>query len=122
VVRAAKPCGFTWFSINYAGPEHRWPACWEDVQAAIRWVKAHAAEYKGDPQRIAIFGHSAGGNLAFLAAVLGKQDTRVQAVVGYAPSPTFEQELPTRGGVSLALRNLHGLSEQVHAGGARDSA
>ncbi|HET7535264.1 MAG TPA: alpha/beta hydrolase, partial [Candidatus Didemnitutus sp.] len=62
---------FTWFSINYrTAPEHRWPACFEDVQTAIRWVKAHAKEFKGDPNRIAILGHSAGGHLACLAGVL----------------------------------------------------
>jgi acetyl esterase len=37
--------GFTWFSINYRlAPQHRFPACVEDVETAIRWVKAHAAE------------------------------------------------------------------------------
>ncbi len=39
--------GFAWFSINYRlAPKHRWPACLEDVQSAIRWVKAHASEYR----------------------------------------------------------------------------
>jgi acetyl esterase/lipase len=88
---------FTWFSINYRlAPAHRWPACFDDVQTAIRWVKAHAAEFKGDPNRIALFGHSAGGHLATLAGVLGEGDTRVQAVVGYAPVTDFEYELPVR--------------------------
>ncbi|MEO7598259.1 MAG: pectinesterase family protein [Opitutus sp.] len=98
---------FTWFSINYRhAPKHRWPACFEDVQAAIRWVKAHAAEYKGDPQRIALFGHSAGGQLVCLAAVMADDTTRVQAVVGYAPVTEFEQELPIRGGLSRSLQDL----------------
>jgi alpha-L-fucosidase 2 len=84
--------GFTWFSINYRlAPTHRWPACFEDVQTAIRWVKAHAAEYRGDPRRIALFGHSAGGHLVCLAAVQAQADTRVQAVVGFAPVTDFEQ-------------------------------
>ena len=35
---------FTWFTISYRlAPTNRWPACYEDVQAAIRWVKRHAA-------------------------------------------------------------------------------
>lgn len=100
--------GYTWFSINYRlAPAHRWPACFDDVQTAIRWVKAHAAEFKGDSRRIALFGHSAGGHLVCLAAVLAGDDTRVQAVVGYAPVTNFEQELPYRKGLSTALQNLH---------------
>jgi acetyl esterase/lipase len=107
---------FTWFSINYRlAPAHRWPACFDDVQTAIRWVKAHAAEFKGDPKRIAIFGHSAGGHLATLAGVLGEGDTRVQAVVGYAPVTDFEYELPVRGGLSLSLQNLHNQPKEPNA-------
>ena len=105
---------FTWFSINYRlAPAHRWPACFEDVQTAIRWVKAHAAEYHGDPRRIALFGHSAGGQLVCLAAVQAQADTRVQAVVGFAPVTDFEQELPVRGGLSTSLQALHGRPKEV---------
>jgi acetyl esterase len=40
---------FTWFTINYRlAPAHRFPANIEDAEAAIRWVKAHATEYKVD--------------------------------------------------------------------------
>ena len=98
---------FTWFSINYRlAPAHRWPACFEDVQTAIRWVKAHAAEYGGDPGRIALFGHSAGGHLVCLAGTEPTEDTRVQAVVGFAPVTDFEYELPIRGGLSKSLQGL----------------
>ncbi len=98
---------FTWFSINYRlAPQNRWPACLDDVQTAIRWVKAHAAEYKGDPRRIVLFGHSAGGHLVCLAAMLAGEDTRVQAVVGFAPVTDHEQDLVQRGGLSTSLQNL----------------
>lgn len=98
---------FTWFSINYRhAPAHRWPACFEDVQTAIRWVKAHAAGFKGDPARIALFGHSAGGHLVCLAATLVDDSVRVQAVVGYAPVTNHEQDLPVRGGLSTSLQAL----------------
>jgi alpha-L-fucosidase 2 len=98
---------FTWFSINYRlAPVHRWPACFADVQAAIRWVKAHAAAYKGDPHRLALFGHSAGGHLVCLAGTEPTDDTSVQAVVGFAPVTDFEYELPIRGGLSKSLQNL----------------
>lgn len=106
---------FTWFSINYRlAPEHRWPACFEDVQTAIRWVKAHASEYNGDARRIAIFGHSAGGHLAFLVAAHGAADGRVQAVVGYAPVTDFEFELPRRNHqLSTSQQKLFGLPPEI---------
>jgi len=61
--------GFAWFEINYRlAPKFLYPACIEDVETAIRWVKAHAAEYHLDPSRIALAGESAGGHLVDLAA------------------------------------------------------
>ena len=79
--------GFVWFTINYRlAPQHPWPACADDVAAAIRWVKTHAADYKVDVNRIALIGESAGGHLVSWAGVTGTGDTRVTAVVPfYAP-------------------------------------
>lgn len=105
---------FTWFSINYRlAPKHRWPACFDDLQTAVRWVKAHAAEFKGDPRRIAIFGHSAGGHLVTLLSTLSKEDTRVQAVVGFAPVTDIEQDLAPRGGLSPSLQQLLNRPKEV---------
>jgi acetyl esterase len=42
-------------------PTHTFPSGTEDIGAAVAWVKAHAAEYGGDPDRIYLMGHSAGG-------------------------------------------------------------
>ena len=68
--------GFVAFSVDYrlykAG-ENRWPAQLDDVQHAVRWVRANASKYSVDPDRIGAFGHSAG---AQLAALLGMEDTR----------------------------------------------
>ena len=85
--------GFAWFTINYRlAPQHAWPACAEDVNTAIRWVKAHAAEYKVDPARIALIGESAGGHLVSWAGVTAEADTRVAAVVPfYAPHDLVAQ-------------------------------
>jgi len=48
--------------------EAPYPAFLEDGAAAVRWAIAHAAEYGGDPSRIVLAGHSAGGyNAAMLA-------------------------------------------------------
>lgn len=92
--------GFTAFSIDYRlAPRHRWPACRDDVLAAIRWAKTHAAAYKGDAYRVALIGYSAGGHLACAAATDPAPDVRVQAIVGLAALTDFEQELPQRGNV-----------------------
>lgn len=106
--RAFSAANFTWFSVNYRlAPQHHWPACLDDVLTAIRWVKAHAAEFKGDPSRIALIGYSAGGQLACFAATVVDDSVRVQAVVGFAPVTDFEQELPKRDNMlGVAQRGL----------------
>ena len=72
--------GFTCVSINYRlAPQHRWPACRDDVLAAIRWMKAHAATFKGDGSRIALIGYSAGGHLASFAATVVDDSARSKA-------------------------------------------
>lgn len=99
--------GFVWFSIEYRlAPKHRWPACIEDVRTAIRWVKAHAHVYHGDPDRMVIVGYSAGGHLAAYAAVTADNDTRVQAAVLFAAPTDLEADSLRRGGLSPSLQNL----------------
>ncbi|MCB1277376.1 alpha/beta hydrolase [Prosthecobacter sp.] len=98
--------GFTWFTINYRlAPQHAWPACADDVASAIRWVKAHAAEYKVDPKRIALIGESAGGHLVSWAGVTGEGDTRVAAVVPFYPPQDLVVQVKRRN----ALGGLGGL-------------
>ena len=48
-----------------------WPAQLHDVKAAVRWVRAHADEHGLDPDRIAVWGASAGGHLAAMLGVTG---------------------------------------------------
>ncbi|MEO6718556.1 MAG: alpha/beta hydrolase, partial [Novosphingobium sp.] len=62
--------GWVCFDVTYRlGPNSRGPDWIVDVLRAIAWVREHAAEYGGDPDRIAITGGSAGGHLAALAAL-----------------------------------------------------
>jgi acetyl esterase/lipase len=50
-------------------PQVTFPAFDEDGARAVAWVQRHAAEYGGDPKRIVLMGHSAGGHTAALLAL-----------------------------------------------------
>ena len=70
--------GYATFSIEYrlyvsGDPTTLWPAQLDDVQRAVRWVRANADAYGVDPERVGAFGYSSGGQLA---AFLGTRDTR----------------------------------------------
>ncbi len=52
-------------SVAYRqGPEERFPAAVNDAVASTQWVMGNAAQFNGDPERVAVGGESAGGNLA----------------------------------------------------------
>jgi acetyl esterase len=85
--------GIAWFSIDYrlSGDISQLGAAVQDVENAIRFVKAHAAEYRVDPERIALVGESAGGQLAAMAALVPENGLSVKAVVAlYAPTNLAE--------------------------------
>ena len=82
--------GWVAFSVNYRLDEPAvFPAEIEDVQAAVRWVRAHAEEYKVDSARIAAIGESAGGHLAAMLATLGSgaldRDARIRVGAAWSP-------------------------------------
>jgi len=58
--------GVTGFVLKYrlGSQGYRHPAMLNDAARAVRWVRAHAKDYKIDPKRVGIMGSSAGGHLA----------------------------------------------------------
>ena len=88
--------GYAVASINYRLSQHAvFPAQIQDCKAAIRWLRANAAKYGLDPNRVGVAGDSAGGHLvALLGTTDGAkelegsqgnldQSSRVQAVVDF---------------------------------------
>jgi acetyl esterase/lipase len=62
--------GIAMAAIDYRlTPTITFPKNAEDVKTAIRWLRANAASYNLDPRRIGLWGTSAGGHLATVAAV-----------------------------------------------------
>lgn len=91
--------GFTVASLNYRlAPEYPFPAQLEDVKCAIRSFRANAEQYGIDPDRIGVWGPSAGGHLSSMLGVTDQtagfergeyldRSSRVQAVVDmYGPA------------------------------------
>lgn len=61
-------------TVSYRlAPKSVWPAMLDDVQTAVRYLRANAKKYNIDPKRIGAAGASAGGHLALM---LGVRDTR----------------------------------------------
>ncbi|MBM3174084.1 MAG: alpha/beta hydrolase [Chloroflexi bacterium] len=104
--------GYLVASINYRlAPQYKFPAHIQDVKCAVRYLRAHAADYGIDPDRIGAFGGSAGGHLVALLGVTDKdagfdnsggwydQSSRIQAVADqFGPSDLtiiFEGAKPT---------------------------
>jgi acetyl esterase/lipase len=94
--------GYVAATVSYRlVPSARFPAPIEDCKAAVRWLRANAAKYNLNPDRIGAIGPSAGGHLACLLGVTDKEDSlegnggnpdhssRVQAVVSFFGRTNF---------------------------------
>ena len=74
--------GFTVFDVDYrTAPQPNYLTAAGDVKCAVVWIKNHAAEFDVAPDRIALFGRSAGAHLALLAAY-SAGDERIPASCG----------------------------------------
>lgn len=105
--------GFVWFTIDYRlAPQHRWPACAEDVITAIRWVQANARRYKVDTARIALIGESAGGHLvSYVGTQNRRQNLGLAAVVPFYAPHDLEMQVKARQVLGESMTALLELTE-----------
>jgi acetyl esterase/lipase len=97
--------GYTAVTINYRlAPQSTFPAQIHDCQAAVRWMREHAQEFKIDPARIGGFGYSAGGHLVTLLGALGDDDYKEVGVAADAPSARLQCVLA--GGAPCDFRDM----------------
>lgn len=81
------PAGFNLALIEYTlAPEARLDRIVAEVRAAVAWLIEHAKEHDGDPERVFVAGHSAGGHLTAMALA----DDRVAG--GVAVSGIYDLE------------------------------
>lgn len=69
----ANQAGCIVVSVDYRlAPEYKFPAAAEEAYTAIQWIAQHASSMGADPNRMAVGGDSAGGNLAAVAALMAR--------------------------------------------------
>ena len=105
--------GYTAVSIDYRlSDEAKFPAAIEDCKCAVRWMRANAPKYGIDPDKIAVFGESAGGHLAALLGTSGgvKELEGTGGNDGYSSRPNLV--FPVYGVFDLVYRaRMKGLKE-----------
>jgi acetyl esterase/lipase len=137
--------GYAVASINHRLLQHAiFPAQLHDGKAAIRWLRAHAKEYRLDPDRIGVWGASSGGGLAALLGTSGgvkelegnegghlDQSSRVQAVCDWfgpsdvialvATSPAFNSAMEKALGGPIAQHKAKALQASPVTHVSKDS-
>jgi len=95
--------GYTVFAVVHGSqPRYTILEIADDLHRAVRWIRHHAADYSVHPDRLGVFGASAGGHLSLTLGTQGRdgdpkakdpvdrQGSRVQAVACFFPPTDFE--------------------------------
>jgi len=78
----------------------------DDALGVTRWARAHAAELGGDPDRVAVGGDSAGGNLAALCANTSRASSTSSSCTGHRRHVVLRLGTVTRRGVLLTASTM----------------
>lgn len=117
--------GYIAASVEYRlSNSAHFPAQIEDVKKAIRFLRAHADEYGIDPDRVAVGGESAGGNLASMVGVTNdiaafdvgeypEQSSHVSAVVNFYGPAVLVKEPGKRSMDGIPLPDTAGYSRTI---------
>lgn len=105
--------GYFTMSVEYRlVAESPWPAQLEDCKLAVRWLRAHAARYHVDPDRIGVWGSSAGGHLA---ACLGTMNDLFEGEGGFTGQSSAVQAVADfYGPVDFTGGGPHGRAAYYH--------
>ncbi len=106
-------------ALNFRHAGDGYPTSLADINYGIRWLKAHAREFRVDPDRVGVCGQSSGGHLAMLAA-MRPNDPRYAAIpLHEAAAATLDATVRC---VAMAWPVINPLSRYRHARRLRDSA
>ncbi|NES27335.1 alpha/beta hydrolase fold domain-containing protein [Micromonospora terminaliae] len=108
--RLVNLAGCQTITVGYRlAPEHRFPAAVDDCSAAVRRLAGHAEEFRVDPDRLAVGGDSAGGNLTAAVTLLARADggPRLAAQVLVYPNTDQRPRRAPSGDEDPLLFNRH---------------
>jgi acetyl esterase/lipase len=124
LIRPLVARGFIVASVDWREPpDDKLPTGIEDVKCAIRYLRANAAQYNLDPDRIGVFGCSRGGHVAAMVGVtdtkaemegqsgFANESSRVQAVVMFDGIADFGTNYADARG---ELESVHGITSLDH--------
>jgi acetyl esterase/lipase len=133
-IQRAAQCGYVAVAVSYrltnvhenGRPKYPFPAQVQDVKCAVRWLRANAAQYRVDVERVGAVGGSAGGHLALMLALTDTSaglegdggyrnySSRVQAAVSIVgPTELARGWETTQGGKPQYQALLGGAPQQV---------
>ena len=77
-------------NVDYSlAPEHKFPSAVHQCYEVVKWLHEHPEQFSINPEKIAVGGHSAGGNLAAAVCLLNQQRRNqlpiVYQIIDYAP-------------------------------------